>query len=180
MARVLVAVVDPNEIYRRGLIVCLGADPGLEVVCAVPSPPLDRDADVAVVAAESLSVHASWPALIVLTDGPVRRAREDTRVQAILPRRTTTPEQLTAAVRAAAAGLCVAVRTDYASGPLAVGERQLKVLGLLANGADTREIALAMHYSERTVKASISEVVRVLSVRNRAQAVAEGIRRGLI
>jgi DNA-binding NarL/FixJ family response regulator len=180
VARVLVAVVDPIEIYRRGLVACLGADRDLEVVCAVERPPLDRGADVAVVAAESLGAWDTWPALIVVTDSASRRVWDDARVQAILPRRTTTPDQLTAAVRAAAVGLRVIAGTDHPSGQLAVGERQLRVLRLLASGAGTREIAHAMHYSERTVKASISEVVRALSARNRAQAVAEGIRRGLI
>jgi DNA-binding CsgD family transcriptional regulator len=180
VARILVAVVEPNEIYRRGLVVCLGADPDLEVVCAVATPPLNRDADVAVVSAESLSMCDSWPPLILFTDGPARRHQDDTRVQAILPRRTMTPEQLTATVRAAAVGLRVTPSTDDSSGRLPAGERQLGVLRLLANGAGTREIADTMHYSERTVKAAIREVVSALGARTRAQAVAEGIRRGLI
>ena len=58
--------------------------------------------------------------------------------------------------------------------------RELEVLRLLAQGAGTREIAQSLSYSERTVKTLIQEIGRELGARSRAQAVAEGIRLGII
>jgi DNA-binding CsgD family transcriptional regulator len=54
------------------------------------------------------------------------------------------------------------------------------VLRLLARGADTQEISRSLRYSERTIKTLIQEIERELGARSRAQAVAEGIRLGLI
>lgn len=54
------------------------------------------------------------------------------------------------------------------------------MLALLAAGAATREIAQRLGYSERTIKNSIREVLVALHVSSRTQAVAEGIRLGLI
>jgi DNA-binding NarL/FixJ family response regulator len=59
-------------------------------------------------------------------------------------------------------------------------EQDIKVLSLIALGATNEEIAQNTHWSERTVKREIEEVMSKLGARNRAQAVAEAIRRGLI
>ena len=58
--------------------------------------------------------------------------------------------------------------------------RGLEVLGLLASGADTKEIAEQLGYSDRTIKSVIRDVQLSLGAKNRVQAVAEGIRQGLI
>ena len=58
--------------------------------------------------------------------------------------------------------------------------RGLEVLRMLARGADTREIADELGYSDRTIKTVIRDVQLALGARNRVQAVAEGIRQGLI
>lgn len=61
-----------------------------------------------------------------------------------------------------------------------LSEQDIKVLTMIAQGATNEEIAQDTHWSERTVKREIEEVMLKLSARNRAQAVAEAIRRGLI
>jgi DNA-binding NarL/FixJ family response regulator len=58
--------------------------------------------------------------------------------------------------------------------------RELRVLGLLADGYRTSEIALELAYSERTIKHSISALTTRLRLRNRTQAVAIAVREGLI
>ncbi|MBI5302215.1 MAG: response regulator transcription factor [Chloroflexi bacterium] len=58
--------------------------------------------------------------------------------------------------------------------------QEINVLSLVAQGATNEEIAAETHWSERTVKREIEEIMSKLGARNRAQAVAEGIRRGLI
>lgn len=57
---------------------------------------------------------------------------------------------------------------------------EVEVLSLLAAGHETAQIAAELFYSERTVKSYISRAVNRLGVRNRTQAVAAAVRRGLL
>lgn len=59
-------------------------------------------------------------------------------------------------------------------------ERERAVLRLLGEGADTREVARHLCYSERTVKVVVQDLTRRLGLRNRTHAVAYAVRRGLI
>jgi DNA-binding NarL/FixJ family response regulator len=68
----------------------------------------------------------------------------------------------------------------HRSGRLGVSAREQRVLRLLADGADTREIAHRLCYSERTVKTVIQDIANRFGLRNRAHAVAYAIRQGLI
>ena len=61
-----------------------------------------------------------------------------------------------------------------------ISRRELDVLRLLSEGCDTREIALRLCYSERTVKTVIQDVTRRYGLRNRTHAVAYALRQGLI
>lgn len=181
MQPIRAAVVDEHEIFRRGIVGCLSDDPLVEVVADVTAGPLQGDADVAVA---SLHVAASCElrcAVVVCSSTPV--SPDDVNgpnfVSAVLPRRSLTAEQLSAAVRAAAVGLRVAPATSTQSGWHADG-RYVEVLRLLAQGAGTHDIAESLSYSERTIKGLIQGIERELGARSRAHAVAEGIRRGLI
>lgn len=59
-------------------------------------------------------------------------------------------------------------------------ERELEVLRLVAEGHETAEIARKLSYSERTVKGVIHEINNRFQLKNRAQAVAYAVRRGVI
>lgn len=61
-----------------------------------------------------------------------------------------------------------------------LSERERQVLGLIAEGHPTREVAAELSYSERTVKNVLHDVVTKLNVRSRSQAVACAVRGGLI
>lgn len=61
-----------------------------------------------------------------------------------------------------------------------LSQEDLSVLGFIARGATNEEIAQEMFWSERTVKRKVEEITSKLEARNRAQAVAEAIKRGLI
>jgi DNA-binding NarL/FixJ family response regulator len=98
-------------------------------------------------------------------------------VLAALPRSTLTRDQLLAAVRGAAAGLVV---SRHGVGQPDLDERRLGILRLLAEGADTREISQSLQYSPSTIKGLIASIESELGSRNRTQAVATAIRRGLI
>jgi DNA-binding NarL/FixJ family response regulator len=132
-----------------------------------------------------------------LDDGGLLAAVE-AGVCGLVRRSEATPERLVAVVRAALAG-------DGSMPPDLLGRlldqvgslqrqlleprglsfnglthREVQVLGLVADGFSTREIAERLAYSERTIKNVIHDLTTRLQLRNRAHAVAYAVRRGLI
>ena len=107
---------------------------------------------------------------------------------------TLTPDALAAAVQAAASGTGVVapdllgnllrgVTSEGVNGRPSLArltEREQQVLALIAQGHPTREVALELSYSERTVKNVLHDVVTKLNARSRSQAVAHAVREGLI
>ncbi|GAA0960921.1 response regulator transcription factor [Kribbella koreensis] len=97
-------------------------------------------------------------------------------------------DELLRAVRAAAAGesvlspsvasrLVSRVRTPD-TGPLT--QREIEVLELVAAGNTNRETAVRLFISEATVKSHLLNLYLKLGVNDRAAAVAEGFKRGLL
>ncbi len=97
-------------------------------------------------------------------------------------------DELLAAIRGAAAGRTVLspevasrlvgrVRTPEAS---LLTPRELEILGLIADGATNRAAGDRLHVSEGTVKTHLLSIYAKLGVGDRASAVAEGFRRGLL
>lgn len=74
-------------------------------------------------------------------------------------------------------GLLRVVR--HASAPRLSG-REEAVIRLLAEGFDTHQIAEELHYSERTIKGVVHQVIRRYGLRNRSHAVAFALRNDLI
>ena len=87
-----------------------------------------------------------------------------------------TPELLGGLVRSAANGANGHARAHHAT----LTDREQQVLSLIAAGHPTREVALQLCYSERTVKNVLHDVVTKLNARSRSQAVAFAVREGLI
>jgi DNA-binding CsgD family transcriptional regulator len=95
-------------------------------------------------------------------------------------------EELCAAVRAVAAGLVVgtpqllthSAQIGHEPGPLT--EREVQILGLLSTGLANKQVAAELGISEHTVKFHVSSIYTKLNVGNRAEAVREGLRHGLI
>lgn len=58
--------------------------------------------------------------------------------------------------------------------------REQRVLSLIAEGKLTREIAVELAYSERTIKSVLRDTLVKLGARSRSQAVAHAMRDGLI
>jgi len=58
--------------------------------------------------------------------------------------------------------------------------REVQVLGLLAEGLANKEIAYQLKFSTHTAKFHVESLLKKLQAANRAEAVREGIRRGLI
>jgi len=128
----------------------------------------------------------------LLTNDAVRAG-----VRAALPR-TSTGDQIIAAVEAVAAGLFVLHPDSIDSLPNftptrestesvvstskvdALTEREVEVLGMLAEGLGNKTIAYRLGISEHTVKFHVSSVIAKLGASGRTEAVTIGIRRGLI
>ncbi|WP_460071757.1 response regulator [Streptomyces sp. YKOK-I1] len=97
------------------------------------------------------------------------------------------PQELFRAVRGAAVGaLGLAPEVmDELVGQVVAPERELsgrevEVVRLLADGLSNRGIAEALFLSEATVKTHLVRLYRKLGVDNRAAAVSEAVRRGLL
>jgi DNA-binding NarL/FixJ family response regulator len=178
-----VAVIDEQELFRQGLVMALRDDASVKVVVSTQDGAVEReDVDVAVVATDKLDdLRLKCPVIVLSDEGaePGAAAAKDIDVLAILSR-DVSAEQIVVTVRAVAAGLHVNADRQDAAGDRVLDDRQLEVLRLLAKGADTRTVSRKLMLSERTVKSLVHDIELKLGVSNRAQAVAEGIRLGLI
>lgn len=61
-----------------------------------------------------------------------------------------------------------------------LSDQELRMLQLLAEGADTQTMAQTLYLSERTIKRKIQDVLMRLGATSRAQAVATAFKRGLL
>jgi len=59
-------------------------------------------------------------------------------------------------------------------------KREIRVLKLVASGKTNKEIAKKLFVSEKTVKNHLNHIYKKLGVKNRAQAVVEGLKRDYI
>ena len=114
-------------------------------------------------------------------------------IRALLPSEIST-DQLSAALQAAAAGLVVLhpaeIPATYpaaapASQPLAelpepLTRREREVLQMLAAGLANKEIAARLNISDHTAKFHVAAILGKLGAATRTEAVALGIRRGLV
>jgi two-component system nitrate/nitrite response regulator NarL len=72
------------------------------------------------------------------------------------------------------------VERERLGGPPRLSERERQVLGLVAEGLSAPEIADRIHLSTTTVKSHLHSLYEKLGVSDRAAAVAEGMRRGML
>jgi DNA-binding NarL/FixJ family response regulator len=64
--------------------------------------------------------------------------------------------------------------------PKALTERELEVLGKLAQGKANKEIARELHLSQETVKTYVKRILDKLGVHTRTQAAVQALVRGLL
>jgi NarL family two-component system response regulator LiaR len=101
-------------------------------------------------------------------------------------RKDADPEVLLAAVRAVAAGRSyidpsAAARMVEAAAQFEdLTGRELDVMRQLSQGHSNKEIANALFISEETVKTHVSSVLAKLNAGNRAQAIVQAIKRGVV
>jgi DNA-binding NarL/FixJ family response regulator len=196
MIRVAVAVRSRS--VRAALERGLGQRPSL-VVVPLPvggSAPRVSEADVVLVdhhewSRERATGEGGGPAAIVLAEAPddalVAAALGD-GASGVLPYGAGVAE-VSAAIEAAAAGLVVAPasarsalasRSSRPEAGASLTEREREVLALLAAGLPNRAIGGRLGISEHTVKTYVAAILDKLDAATRAEAVAIGLRRGLI
>jgi DNA-binding NarL/FixJ family response regulator len=69
---------------------------------------------------------------------------------------------------------------DKARADSGLTDQELEVLRMIAAGATNKEIAEKLYWSEVTVKRKVQDILEKMGVANRAQAVAEAGKRGLL
>jgi len=69
---------------------------------------------------------------------------------------------------------------DKARADSGLSDQELEVLRMIATGATNKEIAEKLYWSEVTVKRKVQDILEKMGVANRAQAVAEAGKRGLL
>ena len=130
-----------------------------------------------------------WPRVLVLTTYQTEAdvlAAMDAGARGYLLK-DTPPDDLFRAVRATARGETVLspavatmmVRRASSPGPV-MTEREVEVLGLLAEGLGNKEMARRLLVSEATVKSHLTHVYAKLGVDSRAGAVAKAIEQRII
>ena len=202
-----VFVVAPTPMARAGLRSMLASVEGSDIrtVGEADSPteldsqPAFSEAEVVLVADEGLLEETASAVADDGTQAILLLSEEDNPVSTlrVLPLRgwgvvppDAPPEELAAAIAAVAQGLIVLPRplterllqepaaVEELSEPLTARERE--VLELLGRGLSNKLIAHELHISEHTVKFHVSSLYAKLGVGNRAEAVSQGARRGLI
>lgn len=196
-----VMIVERHPVLRRGLEACLERVDGMDRVECVGSvadawaSPALGEVDLLLLgiatdgALPFISEVRDFTDASVVVYGPGRESDQllgalETGATAAMDSDALTPESLVLAVRAAAAGgpFLLPSFSGGGRGPSEphLTQREQEVLALVAEGYPTREVALEMNYSERTVKKVLGDVVVKLGARSRSQAIARAVRQGII
>jgi DNA-binding NarL/FixJ family response regulator len=204
---VRVLIADDHPLVRTGLLALFDTDADIEVVAAVGTTAeavteaarlhpdvvlMDlqfRRAFEGAAATRELRALDDPPAVLILTnfdtDSDIVTAVESGAAGYLL--KDAPPEEITAAIHAAAAGqtaLAPAVATRLVSrmqqSRTSLSPRELEVLDLVAEGRSNTEIARRLHLSETTVKSHLAHIYPKLGVSSRTAAVAAAREAGFI
>jgi DNA-binding NarL/FixJ family response regulator len=199
-----VMVLEGHAVFRSGLVSCLDGFDGIDRVEAVGSVaeawahPALGEAEVILVDAAIDGAGDFVSSVLDFTDTRVvalAAKDEADRVTALvaagavaaIAREDLTAERLGLSLRVVAAGATTMLAAWPASVASVVAQavpeltsREQRVLALVADGLPTREIGEELHYSERTVKKVLGDVVVKLGARSRSQAIARAVRQGII
>jgi NarL family two-component system response regulator YdfI len=196
--RLLIAA--SSAVVRAGLEALAASNPAIELAGAFADlssvEELRPDVILTALPVDELPLPADGiaPAIVLLSGQPQPAWTRDALrlgVRAVLPRDASAIEIL-AAVEAAASGLAVVDPRDLegllsgAPAAAVVAEapvltpREIEVLRMMAEGAANKAIAFKLHISEHTAKFHVASILNKLNASTRAEAVAIGIRRGLI
>jgi DNA-binding NarL/FixJ family response regulator len=192
-----VSVVAASPVVRAGLQALLAESSGIEVVDALTPAEVElARGDVIVFDGGSdsaLGMEMDGPAIVLLSSDPDNARQTElwpSRIRAALFQSAPVTD-LIAAIQAVAAGFVV-LRPEEAeranlpprAAPAAAGEtltpREAEVLQMIVAGESNKRIAWKLGISEHTVKFHVASLLAKLGAGSRAEAVAIGIRRGLV
>ena len=205
MSRIQIALVDDHRVVTRSLKAYLESFPDFEVVgIAAGGEELLKHLSEwrPQIVLLDLLMPGGWDGIEttrrILERAPEVRvialtaSLEEPRMMGVLRagaagyiRKDAEPETLLAAVRAVARGKTyidpsVARQAMGAAPREELTARETEVLRRLAQGLSNKEIAEALSISEETVKTHVSNVLAKLEAENRAQAIVQGLKRGLL
>ena len=201
-----VVVVAEDLLARAGLATLLSAEPGCEVVGQVngvdylAAGPASFRADVAawdfgwdasLWLEELADAEDTGPPVVALVPDATHAGQVRLAGARGILMRDADLTMLTAALRAAASGLVAiqpgldtAPQSDAVDGapptPGGLSDREMEVLGLLAEGLPNKAIAARLQISEHTVKFHVTAILTKLGAQSRTEAVTRATRMGLL
>ena len=177
--------MNATGVFDAGFLADLPGDRRLLVAVVAQDAVRHADLSARVALAGHVAVREAEMADVVLADAgaPVLRlAGRGDDTGSALPT-SLSAVQLDAALRAAAAGLRVSLPGDAPLDDPArpvLTPRELDVLTCLGEGLSNKAVARRLGISAHTVKFHLEAVFIKLGAASRAEAVAKGLRRGLI
>jgi DNA-binding NarL/FixJ family response regulator len=210
VTRVFIVAASPfarggleNLLAARGITV-IGSTSNLDLLAeqildaepdAVLADASSDHPDAILDAITSSDLAAETTVIALLDDAPPGWVADALRagVRAILPA-AVSADQLAAAINAAIAGLFIVHPSELsallpaastASSPMPelaepLTPREREVLQMLASGLANKEIAAKLSISDHTAKFHVASILAKLGASTRTEAVALGIRRGLV
>jgi DNA-binding NarL/FixJ family response regulator len=195
--RLLIAA--QSAVVRAGLEALAASNPAIELAGSFPDlssvEALRPDVILAALPLEDLAPPSDGfapPIVLLPGESPPPWTRDLLRlgVRALLSSNASAAEVMSA-VEAAASGLAVldpsvldsllpAAASHVSADTPVLTPRELEVLRMMAEGAANKAIAWKLNISEHTAKFHVASILGKLNAASRAEAVAIGIRRGLI
>lgn len=203
MESIAVLIVEDQTVVREGLCQLIAAEPGFvaageaATVAAGVAEARRLRPDVVLLdlklpdgsgidACRQMLSLPGAPAVLVLStyaDAALVQAALDAGAAGYLPK-TASFAEIAGAIRAAAAGGLVLhpslARQVVARRPADLSAQEREMLRRLAAGESYQALGEALFMSERTVRRHMNVILEKLGVPNRAAAVAEAMRRGML
>ncbi len=188
-------VSAPSLLARDGLAAIVRSDSRLALAGAGGIEDLERtivdaNADVLLSCDRARERQSDLPTVAIVDDPQDAWARatfDDERSGFALLGNDASPSEIVAAIVAVAAGLIAVqprtlARDDARGAPQTerLTPREHDVLGELARGIPNKTIAADLGISEHTVKFHVASIFAKLGAASRTEAVAQGVRHGLI
>jgi two-component system, NarL family, nitrate/nitrite response regulator NarL len=208
--RLSVFVADDHPLVREGLLRAVGDQPQLEVVGSagdgraaleairelkpdialldVKMPELDGIAVVRAVTREELPTRVVFLSAYVdsavayraLAEGAAGFLSKEASSQAVCDAIAAAGRGETVLSHEVQSGIAEEIRLRSAPERLSLSARESEVLALIAQGLSAPDIGKRLHLSPATVKGHLQSLYEKLGVSERAAAVAEAMRRGLL